>query len=227
MVFTRRAGFASIALALLLGGAARADNKSGPADSQTADGARVTRSPAVSTTRWYDAQDPPTGLPVDPAEAGLTVSQFRCKSEVTGTVVEHSRRNNGVSATVRITGVSVQLGLAIDEWIATPPSRGIVAHEDGHRIISEHFYARADVPALEIARKTVGKTFTAAGADLSTAMSNALGDAAASIGPQYNARVYAPCNQAQEAYDKITAHGTNDVDEMDAIESALKQVKQP
>ena len=39
--------------------------------------------------------------------------------------------------------------------------------------------------------------------------------------------VNTPCGKAQEAYDRITRHGTNDVKEADAMKRAVEEVTHP
>jgi hypothetical protein len=204
----------AIGVVLLLSTAARADK----------DPVSVRQLPAASTTQRYDADSPPDGLPVDPAEAGVTVSQFGCTALVDGQVVGQYHKGADVVASVRVETVQITLQLNVAEWIAIPQTRGIVAHEDGHRIISEHFYSHADVSAAEIGRDVIGHVLSASGSDEATAARNAMTIAAAEINRRYMAEVRDPCQRAQEAYDDVTGHGTKDVDEMDGIDWALRQV---
>ena len=100
----------------------------------------------------------------------------------------------------------------------------IWAHEDGHCDIALHFYRHADLVASDIGNDWIGRTMDGSGPDADSAAKNALKVAAQKIADQYMAQVRDQSELVQEAYDRITAHGTNDVDEFDAIQEALDEV---
>jgi len=91
-------------------------------------------------------------------------------------------------------------------------------------LIAEHFYVHADQVAAQIGRDFPGQIFTASGPDAAAAADRALTAAAQQIAQRYMRAVRDQSQEVQEAYDRITVHGTNMVDEIDAINQALAWV---
>jgi ATP-dependent protease HslVU (ClpYQ) ATPase subunit len=98
-----------------------------------------------------------------------------------------------------------------------------MAHEIGHRMISEHFYGDADTIAASIAHDFLGKRCTATAASTADASRAACDNAAREIVGKYMDQVRDPAEVVQEAYDRITHHGTAAIDEMDAIKQAIAE----
>jgi hypothetical protein len=193
------------------------------ADRSASDDAVVVNRIARSTaTSRYDPQHPSAQLPTTfPDEVGVTVSEFGCSAKVIGTIVDQSQAGKITRVRVRVDSVQITLGLDVNEWIAQNSGSKILAHENGHRIIAEHFYAHADVPAVAIGRTLIGRQFSGSGPDAPAAAKQAMDQAATQITQQYMTAVRDPSQQVQEAYDRITAHGTNNIEELDAINQAL------
>jgi hypothetical protein len=188
----------------------------------------VERSPMVSTTRSYDPQAPDGRMPATlPDEAGVTVSNFKCVAVLQGSVVHHAMQGTDVVAEVRVESAEIKLSLDVAEWISVDGGKKILAHEDGHRLIAEHFYDRADESARQIARQLIGTTVTGSGPDSDEAAKNALDIASAHLVRDYMVEVRDKSDRVQQAYDEITQHGTNQVDEMMAIEEALATLDAP
>ena len=224
--------WAVILCAGLLALAARATSSSRGAtrllDHPPLDHVSVIHMPRTATTNHYDPRHPAAALPTTfPDEVGVTVSEFGCLARVVGTVIDESRRGRTALATVRVDSIQITLRLDVTEWIAQSASttqnagNKILSHENGHRLIAEHFYAHADIPATAIGCTMIGRRFSATGADLDTAASDALNVAASEIARQYMLAVRDPSEQVQETYDRITAHGTNAVEELNAIDQAM------
>jgi hypothetical protein len=192
-----------------------------------ADPVTLHRMAATVATHTYNRAHPPAQMPAtQPDEAGVTVSEFSCVAEVRGQVIDQADAINGTaaSATVRMASIHITLKLKIDEWMDQLAPQKIWSHEDGHRDIALFFYRHADQTAEQVARAWVDKTLTATGADAASAAKKALTDAAQKITDGYMEEVRDQSELVQEAYDRITAHGTNDVDEYDAIQDALAEV---
>jgi len=180
---------------------------------------------AAVATHTYDRDHPPKQMPAtQPDEAGVTVSEFSCVAEVRGQVVSESTTPTGATANVRMASMRITLKLKIDEWMDQLAPQKIWAHEDGHRDIALFFYRHADETVLMIAHGWVDKTLTATGPDAASAAKKALTDAAQKITDDYMIQVRDQSERVQEAYDRITAHGTNDIDEYDAIQQALAEI---
>lgn len=187
----------------------------------------VDKKPVTIDRRSYDPDHPPVEMPpLTPEEAGVTVSQFNCESAVHGLVLNQHTRGDGThTATVKIERVKVSLRLAITIWVSSRAPQKTHDHEEGHRKISEQFYADADKVAHDAAEQMVGKTISGTGKSDQEAASAALQSAASKINTLYMEGVNDPCKKVQDVYDRITAHGTNKVKEDDAIRQAMDEVK--
>jgi hypothetical protein len=185
--------------------------------------------PLIRTVQLYDPAAPPPQMPPPEAnEAGVTISEFSCTAVVDGLVLNQgpSRDSTATVAAVRVQSVHITIGLKITEWVSCHSGLKILAHEDGHAMISEHFYDGASEIAEDIGHDLIGHDFFGSGADTPSAASDALNVAARQIAQQYMQQVRDPSQRVQEAYDVITQHGTNTVEELDAIEQAMNQVRE-
>lgn len=194
-----------------------------------ADPISVQRIPATISSHAYDPDHPPAQIPAtEPDEAGVTVSDFACVAEVGGQVRDQSRKDNEILVRVQVDSIHITLKLNIAEWVSkSAPERKIWAHEDGHRMIALHFYMHASDVAMGIAHEMMGRAIVGSGPDADSAAKNALTAAAQEIDANYMIQVRDLSERVQEAYDRITAHGTNSVDEADAINEALQETAPP
>jgi hypothetical protein len=182
----------------------------------------VDLTPPVTITSLYDPLMPSRQMPAPESnELGVTVADFSCHANVSGHVFMQFPSGQDVVAAVRVDTVHIILQLKIAEWVDYRAGQKILAHEDGHAMIARHFYARSDVVAAEIARRIIGTDFYGSGPDAETAATDALNVAARQIAREYIGRVRDPSELVQVYYDRITEHGNNQIDEMDAIEHAL------
>jgi hypothetical protein len=215
MFFCKRAA-AAIVVGLCLFTVALADD---------ADGVLIERPPAVCSTRFYDPDNPPPQMPAPTVDqAGVTVSEFGCTALVDGSVIQEAHQGKQVVAQVHVDSVRIELRLKITEWISQTAPQKIHNHEDGHRLIAEHFYVHADEVARKIGQDVLGRTLTASGPDAAAAADRALTAAAQQAAQRYMGAVRDQSQAVQEAYDRITVHGTNMVDEIEAINRALAWV---
>jgi hypothetical protein len=214
----RRVAAATMMLGICLLSAALAQDK---------DAVTVERPAADCSTRFYDPADPPSEMPPPTVDqAGVTVSEFGCTTLLDGAIVQQSHQHTQVVTQVRVDDVHIRLRLKITEWISQDAPQKIHNHEDGHRLIAEHFYVHANEVAAQIGADFVGKTVEASGTDAAVAANEALTVAAQQIARRYMREVRDQSEQVQQAYDRITVHGTNSVDEIEAINRALAWVAQ-
>jgi len=186
----------------------------------------VHRVDATVSSHTYDPARLPRGMPAtQPDEAGVTVSDFSCVAEVSGQISDQAETADDATVTVKMATVHITLKLKVTEWIDQLAPQKIWAHEDGHRDIALLFYKRANVIAADIGRAWVNRMVSASGKDATSAAKKALTDAAQKITDDYMTQVRDQSELVQEAYDRITAHGTNDVDEYDAIQRAMEEVR--
>jgi hypothetical protein len=180
---------------------------------------KITQTPASVKTRTFDPQHPPRDMPkLNRDEAAITQSKFACavKLDVEITQVQ------GQKPTAHIAGVEVTLRLDVILWLPSDVPDRTRAHEEGHRQISELFYARGEKTAKELAQKYVGKTLDVPGGDPAQTQP-VIQRAADEFCQQYLGQIEIPSQSAQEKYDQITEHGRNDVPEKDAIARAMKE----
>jgi hypothetical protein len=120
-----------------------------------------------------------------------------------------------------INKVEVTIELNIIVWVPTNPPKGVAAHEEGHRQISEFYYKNADAIARKVAAPYMGKQIDISGPDLRAAMSKVLKQAGTDITEAYNKEMTVEATQAR--YDAITDHSRKDIPVPDAITQAIKE----
>jgi hypothetical protein len=200
-------------------------------------GVTVERSPVVVTRKRFDPRDPPAEMPpLGPNADAITQSRFGCAASVQYTVVSRrpegrGRRGverGGCTATARVDSVRVTLDLDVTIWVPTTARPKLVAHEEGHRVISERVYddAAADA-ALAEAQKLVGRTVTARGDNCEAAADAAIKAANEEFCQAYLDATSAWSTRVGNRYDDITSHGKRSdpgVDE--AIRQSFEQEPQ-
>jgi hypothetical protein len=207
-------------LALLLSLAAGADTNS-------KDPLTIQVIPATTAKHTYDPDNPDPQMPTThPDEAGVTVSEYSCVAEVAGQITHTTKNPSDATVVVEVSTIHITLKLDVTEWMSQVAPQKIWFHEDGHRKIALHFYDHADEVAAAVAREWIGKSLTASGADANAAAKEAITEIAKKITAAYMVQVRDQSELVQEAYDRITSHGTNSIDESDAIRQALAEVSQ-
>jgi hypothetical protein len=101
----------------------------------------------------------------------------------------------------------------------SPPK--LRAHEEGHRAIGEHYYARSAPIAEDIGRRLIGRSYEGRGVDDDAAQRDAFGKVVAELESAYMARVRVPSAAANERFDEITKHGLAAIDEDEAVALAV------
>jgi hypothetical protein len=183
--------------------------------------------PATIAKHTYDPDQPDSRMPApNPDEAGVTVSEYGCVAEVSGQIISTTQKDSDATVAVRVDSIHITLKLNVTEWMSQIAPQKIWFHEDGHRKIAQHFYEHADEVAATIAHGWMGQSLSASGADAKSAAKEAVTEIAQKITAAYMAQVRDQSELVQEAYDRITAHGTNSIDEAVAIKQALAEVAQ-
>jgi len=178
----------------------------------------ITKRPVNFANRTFDPENPPPDIPeFGPGELAVCDSNFLSDAHVAG----EANETDSTHAIVTVTGVTVNLQLDITIWLPNTASQHVIEHEQGHREISEHFYATADKLAAKIAAPYIGKRFEVSGSDLHAEISKALQQMGADITEQYG-RELNP-NPTQLRYDAITDHSRNEVAANDAVAQALSE----
>src|SRR5688572_32891761 len=114
----------------------------------------VARKPPAAVTKTFNPKRPPKEMPpLRPGEAAVCESKFLCQVQVE---VEVSSAP-GEPTECKVVGIKSELRLDVVIWLPTDATHKIRVHEDGHRRISEHFYARAEEVAKHLGEKYVGQ----------------------------------------------------------------------
>jgi len=177
---------------------------------------KVTPTPASVSRKTFDPKHPPADMPpLTRDEAAVTQSKFACGVKLD---VEISQTGDE-KPVARIAGVDTTLRLDIVEWLPKDATAKIRAHEEGHRQISEMYYAPAEQVARDLAAKYVGKTLDIPGTDEKQTQP-IIQRAANQFCQEYLGKIEVPSQAAQEKYDQLTEHGRNKLNEKEAIRRA-------
>lgn len=179
---------------------------------------RVRREPVVVRRTTFDPRHPPRDMPpLTPPESGVCKTTF----ELAASVSYSAERLSRTSARVYVDELDIVTRLTFDIYtIADAPAK-LIAHEEAHRAIGEHFYRDAAKIAEDIGRRLIGATFDGTGATEEAAQQNGFDKVVAAIERDYMARVRIPSAAANERFDEITNHGLNPIAEADAIALVL------
>lgn len=170
------------------------------------------QAPAVSR-KTFDPENPPPEMPkLKPTEVGTCVYAFGCTTDmdITGS------RNSPA----RVSGIGITTTLKITIWTprAGPPK--ILQHEEGHRMISEMYYAQAEAVAQRLAQREMNRALKYSMADKAAAEQelNAIQN---KVIADFMAETARRCDVAEAYYDEITQHSRNPISESAAILQAV------
>jgi hypothetical protein len=179
----------------------------------------IDKRPIIFASRTFDPAAPPADLPpLTPGENAECDSNFLSSANVGG----ETRQTDTTHATVTITQIKMTLRLNITIWVPVDVTQHVIEHEEGHRRISEYYYATADQIANRIAENYMGRQVDIAGEDLNAESSKMLQQMATEITDEYGKELNP--EPAQLLYDAITDHSRNDVAVKDAVDHAIKNV---
>ena len=180
----------------------------------------VARKPPSSVTKTFNPKKPPKEMPaLRPGEAAVCESKFLCQVQVE---VEISSAP-GERPECKITGIKSELRLDVVIWLPNDATHKIRVHEDGHRQISEHFYARAEQVAKKLGEKYVGQELEVKSAEPADTRP-AIQRVASEFCQEYLGAIEVPSEKVQMKYDQLTDHGRNKLSEREAIRRALESV---
>jgi hypothetical protein len=185
----------------------------------------VKREKPTVQRKTFDPAHPPADMPhLEPGEAAVTASMFRCQAKGTYQIVSRKSSDAGTTAVVYVSAIAYTLTLDIIIWTPEGCGEKLKAHEDGHRKLAEEIYNERATQAA----RTVGAAFdqhrlTGEGADLNAAMSAAINPPMTDLGANYMKLTADISNEINKTYDEITAHGLNPIAEDDAIHQAFSR----
>jgi hypothetical protein len=193
-----------------------------PSDSPATHPAReaavvIHKEPVAFVSHTFEPAAPPADMPpLPPGENAECDSNFLSRASVRG----QPRKSDATHAVVTITQVIVTLKLDVNIWLPAGATQIVADHEEGHRQISEYYYATADKLAERIAGSYIGKRLEVSGANLDAETAKVLLQTAGDITSEYNKELNP--NPTQLLYDDITDHSRNGVIAKDAVDHALK-----
>lgn len=186
---------------------------------------QVDRNPPTITRRTFDPSNRPPDMPrLEPGEAAVTNSAFSVASQFEVSILEENRLGGRTVSRVRIERVRVTLNLSITLWLPHDADRELMEHEEGHRLISEHFYRDAREIACELAARMIGQTRRGVGSTPDEARQAAIAQAIDSLSGDYMARTQRPGARVNARFDEITSHGRNQkITVRDAVRQAIEE----
>jgi hypothetical protein len=184
---------------------------------------RVTREEPIIERREFDPRRPPRDMPaLTPPESGVCKTTF----ELSANVSYSAERLTRTTARVYVDELDIVTRLRFDIFTVKDGPPKLRAHEEGHRVIGEHYYKNAAQIAEDIGRRLIGATFDGSGVDEEAAQRDGFRQVVAAIESAYMARVRIPSASANERFDDLTNHGLDPIDEAEAIALALDGVPQ-
>jgi hypothetical protein len=193
------------------------------------DAIKVVKNKPVVEYKQFDPKnlpDPPP--PLGPGEAAVTEYRFAINSDGRFSYQGPDNPANGSNKyEVKIERISLTLDLKVTIWLPKNCPKSLEAHEDGHLKIAEAFYADADKTARLLALKVIGTKTTGEGKDIASAGSAAMEKVNQKLLDDYLDKVQKQCETAQEAFDRMTAHGTKkEPAAKEAVPMAIKEGKE-
>lgn len=188
---------------------------------------QINKKPAQVAQRTFDPKRPPSDMPpLGPNEAAVTHSAYGVGAQVQVVVLNEDKSPGEVVSEMRIEAVKVDTTLAITLWLPKNASKALIAHEEGHRRISEMFYEEAESIAREVSQPYVGRTIRATARSAEAAREAAMTKAIGEINGAYMARTQIPSSRVNELFDRITDHGRNGRVSVDqGIQRAVEQYR--
>ena len=155
--------------------------------------------------------------PLGEGEEAECDSAFISDANVSGRM----RKTGPGNATITVAQVRVTLQLKVTIWVPNGATQHVIEHEEGHRLISEHYYASADKLAAEIAATYMGRQIAVSGSDLDAELQNVLLQLSKEITAEYNRRLNP--DPAQQRFDHLTDHSRDDRDAKGAAVQAIQE----
>jgi hypothetical protein len=181
--------------------------------------------PTVEYKRFDPANLPSPPPPIEKGEAAVCVYQFGVATDVRCTYAVPAGAEKGpVKLDLKLTQVTVKLSLEVTIWLPNDAEPRIVAHEEGHRTIAEHYYATADRAARAIATRVAGTRVPAEGKDAAAAVHAAIERVNQRLCDECMDTVNKPCERAEAAFDRLTDHARKESPTArEAIELSIKE----
>lgn len=175
--------------------------------------------PKVEYKTFPVGQPPMRAKGIEKGEAGLCHTEIVCQ---VGLEAETPAVATGeVHATLH--SVSFTISAKITVWCQEGYTQAIMDHEETHRAISEHYYARAHTVARRLADDALARKLPLTGQSNAKELDRALTQLQAQLLDDFMQQVYERSEFAQDRFDAITDHGRNGTTNADAMAQALRE----
>ena len=178
----------------------------------------VTVEPPIVARVVFDSGQPPPDMPsTDVDGSGVCKNVFEIEASI-GSSVEVL-----APTIVRVypESFSIITRLKVTIYTAEGSPAKLLAHEEGHRVIGEHYYGDAEVAARAAAQSLIGRAFEAGGPNRAAAEQAAGELVLAALKDAFMERTQARSAAANARYDSLTEHGLNGMAEAEAIAAAI------
>lgn len=182
--------------------------------------AKIKISPPTVLYKTFPAGRPPMHAKgVDKGEAGLCQTEIACQ---VGLEADTSRLNLG-EAHATLHSVNFTVSVKITIWCQEGYTPAIRDHEETHRAISEHYYAKAHAVARGLADDALTRELPLTGQPKAEALDRALTQLQAQLLDDFMREVYQRSEFAQDRFDAITDHGRNGITNTDAMAQSIRE----
>jgi len=177
----------------------------------------IEATPPVVEYQYYSMSGPrPPHL--GPKAVGNTRCTFNCDPKITWQSMSR-KAEHGFNW--RIAEVKLALSLPINITLPEGATARTKAHEEGHRKIHEHFYARCTEVARRLSEALRERNFISFESELSKVEEKLTAQAKGIIQVSYYKQAIEPSRWANNYYDEITDHGKNGMDPNEAVAKAI------
>lgn len=186
---------------------------------------RVTKKPVVVKHTEFNPANPAPGTPhLNAGEAATCLSQYDAAVQLQMQPSTRRLGNGKFHASLTVTTVQIELKCLIEIWLPIGANAKLKAHEEGHRSITDKVYAEVAEKAAKVAAdKLDGRRFDAEGdsaADAEKAANEKLTAAHTAMIQAYLDETSRAGKKINDKFDDLTQHGTNRLDEAEAMKQA-------
>jgi hypothetical protein len=180
----------------------------------------VTVEPPAVAHVDFDPRKPPDEMPSGGADGGaLCHTVFEIESRIASSIEMLT------PTTVRAYPADFEIITRLKITIYTPRNAPdeLREHEEGHRAIAEHYYAKAASAAHQAAASVQSRSFEADGVDRAAAEQAVGALMRAALRDAFMQQTQARSARANARYDAITRHGLESLEATDAVAAAIAQ----
>jgi hypothetical protein len=150
---------------------------------------------------------------------GLTQWFFHCRPQIK----YDSQVDQSGHATITVRGVTMEIGLSIQQLLPEKSAADVQAHEQGHADVCKRIYADAPAIARECSQELIGKQFSGDGQDTQKAISAAVSAATKSLCENYSSQTANRAQVLSGDFDRITMHGLAKITPSEAVDQVFQQ----